>query len=172
MHCSPATSSAHTHTHTFLFHSVFHQGCVGSPPTLAELGPRQSLLQAVQRPPQQAQVADVQVHSSVELRVGEAGLLVGFHVLLQVPADLGQRLGLCCWVDLQLARCRPTQLQEGSFSSLVFFQHVPDLLQRGLHIGEDARESCGSTVRGTRSAQTLRAAAERPAEATHPAWTG
>lgn len=103
--------------------------------TFAELGVGQGLSQTVQRPPQQAQVADVEVHGAVKLRVGEAGLLVGFHIFLQVPSDLGQSLALRRWVRL-------ADLLEASLASLVCLQDVSDLLQGRLDIGEHPREDC------------------------------
>lgn len=95
--------------------------------TLTELRLRQGLFQTVQRSPQKTQVADVQVHGSVEFCVGEAGLLMGLHVLLQVPMDLGQSMGLCCRVHF--SHSRATDFLKGSFTSFVFLQHILNLLQ-------------------------------------------
>lgn len=95
--------------------------------TFIELGPGQGLFQTFQWPPEQTKVADVKVHGPVELRVGETCLLMGLHVLLQVPADLRQSLGLRRCV--QLACSRAAGLQEGSLASLVCLQHVSDLSQ-------------------------------------------
>lgn len=48
----------------------------------------------VQRPTEQAEVANVQVHGAVQLTVGEGGLFVDFHVLGPFSPHLCQlRLG-------------------------------------------------------------------------------
>ena len=86
----------------------------------------------VQWPAQQAEVADVQVHGTVQLAVGEGGLLVDLHVLGPFSPHLRQlslgdhRAGPC------LAHCLLQLLVE----QLVLLQQVPDVLQRGLHVGE------------------------------------
>lgn len=90
----------------------------------------------VQRPAQQAEVADVQVHGTVQLAVGEGGLLVHLHVLGPFSPHLCQ-LGLGgCRAGPCLAHCLLQLLVE----QLILLQQVPDVLQRGFHVGEHTRQ--------------------------------
>lgn len=90
----------------------------------------------IQWPAEKAQVADMQIHGTVQLAVGEGGLLVHFHVLGPFSPHFCQLSFGDSWAGPSLAHC----LLQLLLLQLILFQKVLDVLQGGFHIREHARQ--------------------------------